>query len=415
MFIQGKKHTTSQPKLAAYKFGYLLPVLGHADLLAGKKHQNILFEMRQLVDIDDENYDALYTSAIQNFVEFVQILPSQDNGALSGLLNEGLARALMGLKYFKAEQPLHEPIDPLMMYAVFSAALLCDISKVVINQHITLVDSDGDFFADWRPFEGTMNEFADFYKIYPIAPHFQRLETMIIPLLARQLMPKLGFIWISSDPQVFADWIEAISGTGGEGIRRLIDTLMLMKHEEILELLRQLHQVPVDMLENDATPDGDKFLDWLIKELKDDKLKTNSADASVHVTDTGIILEKKLFKQFADLYGLRSNTVFQQFGNLLGIAKKGGGDFAFDQFFSKYQIAKGAPSSNATFNSPFANKNTSIREGLLLADPGRVLMSAQVPAVSNMMSKLQSKQSAQSTRSLPLTQQQGMKVTLKAK
>jgi hypothetical protein len=130
--------------------------------------------------------------------------------------------------------------------------------------------------------------------------------------------------------------------------------------------------IQVQINEAPATEYGDQFLEWLRERIETGQVKINSADASVHVTADGVLLERKLFKQFADLSSVPTNmnVVFTQFGNMMGIASKGGGDYLHAQFFSEYPDV-GA--KHASFTSPFAGKKHSTRTGVLVTDTALVL------------------------------------------
>ena len=193
MFIDGTIGHAKPTNMQTYKAGHLLPVLSAKELLATGPHHGLLAQTRDLAGLPDHYFETLYEALINHFAEFVQVLPTQNNGMLNGLLNQSLARAMKALQNFLLEHT-GEPADPLLNYAVFTAALLTDVSKVIINQKIAIVDENGVYIDHWRPYEGSLLGRAEYYKIYPIAPLYQRLEHSITPLLARQLLPEIGFL-----------------------------------------------------------------------------------------------------------------------------------------------------------------------------------------------------------------------------
>lgn len=384
MFVKSKTKNVARPtNLQVYKSGHLLPVLRAGELLGNPRLQSLIEDVQKLCKLPNDYFESLYETAIHNFAEFVQILPMKVNRPLSGLLNQSLARANLVLKNFILEQGKN--IDPLWNYAVFTAALFSDVSKVIINQKIIIVDKEGNFIDDWRPFEGSMVSLGKYYKIYPIANVFERLRHTITPLLARQLLPELGFLWLTSDPKVFADWMDALRGDDDRG-GKVSRALALIRREDEIALFESIPRIDVEQLESEATVHGEAFLNWLKNAIANNDIKINSSDAHVHVVEPGVLfLEKKIFKQFSDLYNVpvSMHAVFTQFGNMFGIEKKGGGDYVFDQYFSP------ANESQSTQTVSFTTQTNRFRDGLVLSDPNIVFVSKQVPSVSPLMKELQ--------------------------
>lgn len=377
MFLNNKFHLRSGAQQKTYQPGKLLPVLQPAVLLGGHGLQALSQTLSRLVDIPTAEYDRLYQETINRFAAFVQVLPTQFNGPLSGLLNEGCARALLMMQQVK--ETITQP-DPMLSFASFSAALLLDVSRVLVNQSIVMTNGDGDYFGDWLPFTGDLVEQAEFYKPYELGPSFVRLDSTLTPMLAQQLLPREAFLWLSSDMALFAEWLDVLRGdrvTGG----RLNHLLSLIPQDEFLKLLQSLQQVPVEFLSSPDTEFGDIFIEWLKDGIASGEVQVNTPDAGVHVVADGVFLEKqKIFHQFAEATKLpvNMNVVFRQLGNMFGIASKGGGDFLNRQYFS--QGAKGGR-SQVSFSSSLASQSKA-RSGLVIANAGLVFKNGQPPVVT---------------------------------
>ena len=175
---------------------------------------------------------------------------------------------------------------------------------------------------------GSMLHLGHYYRLMEVAPAYRRLEVAINSILARQIMPETGFLWLSSHWRVFADWLDALNG-GGAGGERITHLFTLIKLEDLLELLKELQGFHVDVLEPDANEQGEQFFIWLKEGIEDGSLAVNTADARIHVLEDGVFVDKQLFKQYVDLISTPVNihTVFTQFGNAMGIVKKSGQDF----------------------------------------------------------------------------------------
>lgn len=369
--------SSSASRVPKYKEGHVLPVLGAHELLKSERFQSIINELRATVNLPPEYFDSLYLSLLERFSEFVQLIPIQPFGALSGLLAQGMARSLLALKAYYSED---KEADALMVYAIFSAALFLDVSKALINQKISIVSEAGEFVDDWRPFEGSLRDHdAGFYKMYPVNPLYQRLDQSIKPLLARQLMPGLGFLWIAGDPAIFAEWLDALRGDALQGgTVNLI--LALVKDSELEQLMRELFLLEYEALPSLENQHGEEFYKWLKNGLESGDIQSNLAEALVHVVPEGVLLERKLFKQFTDVYNtpVAMNVVMAQFGNLMGISAKGGSDFVHQQYFSKYADPSRAGSANTY--AALTQASRSMREGLVVSDSSKIFIKGDIPS-----------------------------------
>lgn len=389
MFIKGIMSNFSSAKRQTYREGYLLPVMTAETLLSAGRHQAVLRQLKDTCGLPEKYYEAFYLSAVESFLEFVQVLPTEFTGPLCGLMNEGLSRAMIAMQTYQLEHA--KKIDPLKSYAAFTAGLFRGVSRVLMNQRVVLTDKEGNFVENWHPFSGSMVGRAEYYRLLPLAAVYQRLDVTLRHLLARQLMPEQGYQWIATDLHVLADWFDAVSGEEGGG-GALAHTLALTKNDDVLALQNSLVQVPVEQKDSTATRHGQAFYRWLVDGLEKGKIKVNSSDALVHTVKEGVFLERPgLFKEFSEVYNqtVTLNVVYAQFGNLMGIVKKGGYDLMNAQYFSDYG---GTADAGATaFASPIAGKNQNLRDGMVLADPSRVFLNARIPAITPLMRQMQAK------------------------
>lgn len=390
MFEKGIISGFASSKQQAYKEGYLLPVLEAETLLEAGRHHAIFRQLRDICGIPEEYYDAFYQAVINNFVEFVQVLPTEFDGPLCGLMNEGIARAMIAIQAYQLEHAKN--IDPLKSYAVFTAALFQDISHVIMNQRVLLTEEDGNFVDYWNAFEGSMVGQADYYRMIRLAPVYQRLDYTLRHLFARQLMPDAGYQWLSSDLHLLADWFDAISGDDSQG-GVLAHSLSIVKREDVVALHNSLVQVPVQQKESPSTEHGQAFYDWLRDRIDSGLTVVNTAESGLHITNEGLFLERnKLFKDFTDVYSqpVALQVVYEQFGNLMGIPKKGGYDLMHAQYFSETASDAG-DAATRTFGSPISGRQASLRDGMVLSDPGMVLNNARIPSVSPLLRSMQVK------------------------
>lgn len=322
------EHNTSSQ--ITYKEGQLLPYLSPTDLLESFKFQSIISTISELADVSSEHFSALYLKLIYQFANVTQSLPRQTNGRLGELLKESLARAILAL-----QQAHQDKQTPLQKYAIFSAALLNDINKIVLNHIVIICDDKGNYLREWNPFEGAMNLAQnEYYKLHPKHSLNQRLRTSMNILLARQIMPKMGFSWISSHFATHTQWLDALNeeDSGSGTLKRYLSLILL---EDLEALLAKLGQLDLDMIHPLETKDGEAFYRWLRDGINNDTIKVNTADADIHTTDAGMFIDNKVIKQFVDLSPgtISLYAVRQQFYNAFGIAIKDGNDFTTAMFY----------------------------------------------------------------------------------
>src|SRR3989338_1299238 len=357
MFIKGSSGVAAHPILHTYEEGYLLPVLSGDELLFGHRHKGLMRQFRDLVEMSDADFACTYGELLENFMEFVQILPHKSNGILGSLLNYSLARtSAVFVKYCQLRKG---QTTPLLKFAVFSAALLKDIGRVMSNQRIMLTNQDGEFITEWNPLSGFMIDQGQFYKMYPISAMYLKIEKEVTPLLARQLMPHDTFLWLSNDIAIFTDWLAALLDQEGAGAKEITWIISLIKREDIIAILNTLDGALIEQQVPLATELAEEFFKWLKEAIEKGEVAVNTDDAGIHVVNEGVFIEKKIFKQFADLSKMAINfaTVFAQFGNAMGITSKGGGDFFHAQYFS------GKVGGYGTFGAKDAHV---VREGMVV-------------------------------------------------
>ena len=296
MFVTGHISKKQGASHKIYSAGSVLPVLTAAELFNSSRHQGLLRQLRGMIFMEDDTYEEFYESTLNHFAEFVQVMPRDINGPLSHLLNEGIARATIAIKTYLAAGGNS---DPLVMYAIFTAALFRDVSRVITNHKVVVCEEGGAYIDDWQPFASSLVKVTQFYKLYPLAPIYQRLDNKLVPLLAKQLMSERAFLWIASDLQLFADWLDVLSGEEGQG-GAVSHTLSLMRQDDILNLINGLVDIPVEMLVGEDTQYGDLFYAWLKEGIEKGTIAINTADAGVFMTVDGVFLERnKIFHTFA--------------------------------------------------------------------------------------------------------------------
>ena len=286
-----------------YQLGQVLPVWPASKLLVGIRQQAVLMEIQQLSGFSEAHFKALYRPVIDRYAEFVQVLPDQPQAALGGLLNLGLSRGLLALRQFVAEASHKWNADPLINYAIFTAALFFDVAKAISQQRIVICDSEGKYRQDWYCYLGSMlDQGYEFYKMYSYdLSVYQALNHEAAALLARQMMPQEGFVWLSSDLELFIDWLDALRGGAGESGRKVSRILSLILNDDLMAFLKDLGQIPIEIFNPKEMPLQDQFLIWLREGIANKTIALNTNDAGVHLLDNGILfINNEMFKRFLE-------------------------------------------------------------------------------------------------------------------
>lgn len=334
------KSANQQKKSITFSEKQLFPVASAEVLLSTAQNQGLISDIKERVAMPEQHFRVLYQGLINDFAEFVQILPVANRGILGGILQEGLRRALFALEVPEKGKPR---MHPLWTYVLFSAALLFDVARVVEDRMVVISDQRGAFLKKWQPLEGSMLDLGDYYKIRRGGGMQPWLCRRMTPLLAYKLMPEAGFKWIASKPQALNVWMYLLSdeaaSAGGYG-RKLNKALQLLS--EFRLSLDYFINIPVEPTVPVETALGEEFAEWLKNGIEDGTIALNEADANVFMVDEGLFLEAPaIFEEF-NKFGKTATdwrVVSQQF-NELGFAPLSGDDYKFQQYFSNYPETK---------------------------------------------------------------------------
>lgn len=365
--FEKEKRNGSHRGLDFYKPGQIVPVHTAKNLLNAMPSAAWLQQLSDHLGLPSEHFHALYQQLAENFAIFVQLLPVALGGALGGILSEAFFRAELSLTALKAEQNWDS--DFRKTYAVFSAALLQHIEKVMVHQKVLLTDAEGHFVCFWAPFQGAMQmEQATFYQIQPCISGLQRNSHLLAAIFSYLLMPPVGLSWLAEDVVLFAEWLRVISGEGDQSSGHLKAVISQLPKNES----RAWQGLLVQGVDANGLLHGAAFLEWLRKGLAEGSIKMNNAEAGVHVVDGAVFLEYPLiFKAFCDQYPKAVNAflVYQQVHDCLGIPRRDPNAPAHDQFIATYPDSARVVQRSAG-TGPFAGRERSIRYGIRISDAG---------------------------------------------
>jgi hypothetical protein len=216
------KKTTDQKKpLASTKRSAITPAIHPVEaldvLIAEKKLTLLIERIRLLAHISEKYWDLLYLPALSHYVEFVQSLPAISYPQFNknkGLLELGIRRCIESLllhrKYHPTQHKKPEQLSPqeaLITYALFTASLFYGLGHVGANYWVSLCDSQGFHGKRWNPIAGSMQTQGTYYRCSFEAFNRDQFSNYMTPIFAKNLMPQLGFVWISQDRELFEAWL----------------------------------------------------------------------------------------------------------------------------------------------------------------------------------------------------------------
>jgi hypothetical protein len=411
--ILGKRpHTKSQTTIEFNRVVY--PCLSSEEMLSSAEHAKLLTRLSELVGLPADYHQTLYLDLIDNFANFVQILPNSNHAQIGSILNHGLQRALYALQVHR--EKTDDPHNHLMSYTIFSAALLFEIGKVIDDRKISICDKEGKFIADWSPFQGPISDIGHFYKIREVPDMPNQYHLQINPILARQVMPSVGYHWIAEHPKMLHAWLAMLAGKEptSEGFSHLLEIVKLWLKGGLGDQRFFFPEIDLDNFEPVETSAGERFLAWLKKGLADGSIDTNGKDAMAHMTPEGLFLEAPaIFEKFSSEHEKYKNctnwaVVVAQF-NAIGVTKLSGGDVKYDQYYAENPSAKGvsatgvharkgvfaaAATATAATNlseryqgsqAKVAAQAMAMKEGLIISKPEIAFGTSPIPPVSALL------------------------------
>ena len=297
-------------------------------LLSQTKRQQLCVKYKHLLSFSEENFQQFAQPLLNNFAEFVQLLPETRNSYYSktgGMLDHALERSYSALEkcraYFlpgKTKTGVLTQPQTLWAYTLFSAAIFYGIGKIITDLSVELTDKYGKLIGQWHPLNGSMLKQSSHYNYDFKPPGDDAFKRRLTLLLARQLMPESGFRWIATDNEVLRIWLALLDGDV-EGSGTWGPILIQSDAEAIISFFHTLEPSPGtysadgaqftdinSMFSTDSTDHGKgaeavntvkAFLEWLNKTIESGKL--NMGQAPLHSVPGGLLMTEEVFKLFS--------------------------------------------------------------------------------------------------------------------
>lgn len=296
-------------------------MLTAAQVLADNKRQELLQKMRSYSGLETVRYDSLCVTLIDNLTHYCQNLPESTNSYYAqagGLVDHALNRTeaalslLQEFMIYDKKEGLSEE-QKLWQYALYSAAILQGIGKLVIDYQINLFDSNGQALKQWNPLLETLVNVGSYYDYEFQKEKDVEFRRRLNLLMAKNLMPASGFAWIASNQQVLAVWLALLNedqrsaGTLGALLIRA-DAIAIQRYfnEFLIRAAsgrgRALGRagtfsggVPETVTEKEQSI-GAEFIQWLIKALGEGLIMINKAP--LMMVPGGFLMCPEMFQLF---------------------------------------------------------------------------------------------------------------------
>ena len=356
----------------------LFPVVTADRLLKQAGHQKLLQKIQREVAQHDDRYHIIYEPLIHQFVEYTQILRDVGKRSNEQLMNVGLERA-----YYITSQYVKDhgkEADFVYVYALFSLALLLDIGRVDYGRAIHICNKGGVFLKEWNPLIcGSLIDEGDFIKIRETVSYSEKLANAITPVLAQKVVPDVGFICLSQQPDLLATWLSVLAREDNGNDSLSTDMKMYNKSFDQTRG-KLLEDVLIEGLLIEGLQAGEAFWKWLKEGLKDKTISVNEKNSRVHKVAGGLYIDyKTLAKDFSSIYGSKFPNwvvVSGQF-NSMGLAKLSGHDYKFDQFFGKTkQFGLGGMFTSGTQKTGKIAGSIKSPDGLVIDDMRKLISSS---------------------------------------
>lgn len=310
-------------------------------LLSSIQRRTIVDNIKNIINISEDLFKIFYENLITDFIEFVQILPVNNEARLASLMDEGLYRAYLALQEYKLDSS--EDFDPLIAYVIFTTSLLFDIGCIIENRTVIICSKTGEFIQKWNPHQGPMQIEQGFYRIRRGGGTSSWSSRRLTVLFASLLMPIDGMAWIHNNSNVYNIWL-ALLNYDREGAGRF--SIYLDRALDLLErykLGNEFAAMPISpdlVRQSQGMEEAESFMEWLANAIKSGQVTINSEDSHAFLFKEGLLLTADILKKYGDSL---SKDIAQE--TLLNQLKKlGVGEDKLASYISKAQAARSSGS-----------------------------------------------------------------------
>jgi hypothetical protein len=293
-------------------------------LLALERRQTQIRTFLGLLSFSPERYEQIADPLLVSVASFLGEIPETRNSYFcnrGGFLDHSLSRTEAALTlardYFvdengeKAEELSQD--QKRWMYALFSAALLRGIGKLITDFIIECYDQDGSHLGRYQPLNKSLLSFKGCYDYEFSEPEPDLFVKRSTIFLAHKLMPEKGLLWIGERKAVFAVWLALLDEDerGAGSLGHLLDTadaMAILKffNERALSQYGERRGIqsttfvsPEErtvLKEGELSQTGVEFIKWLAQKLAAGTIMINKAP--LLMVPGGMLMNADIFKLF---------------------------------------------------------------------------------------------------------------------
>lgn len=214
-----------------------LPVLDYVSLVERTASGPLIELLRIKLGMPREVFDSAVRPVIEGYAQYVQLLPAVPPRQATSrwLLVDALTSVLRALDYRRGQiLPRGAPPEVIgaqmhrWTYAVFIAALLCDIDGAMNELKVTIWGRDGREVL-WMPSTGAMQ--ASGAQRYRVECVERTATTTSSPgslalLRMDRIVPPAVFAWLTADPEPMGELRSFLAGDGSAGSGAIASIVM---------------------------------------------------------------------------------------------------------------------------------------------------------------------------------------------
>ncbi len=275
-FLWGKQ----SPGFVVPKQNRLMRKLNAEELLT--PHADKMEEIREMVGLTPEHFEHYYKQPIARYAELIQLSPASElhhHAHPGGMIEHNLDVVINALRIRRGQilppgivaEEIERKKD-IWTYAVFSAALLHDVGKPMVDFY--LMDSKG---RTWNLM--STHEIPDPYEVHYHKDREHKLHERVPLLAMHKIMNARAIEWLASDQLVFKNLMYFLSG---DYSNTPILSEIVQKADQLsvaLQLGSDLNQVAAT---TQNRPLHERFLHTIQLLLSEDALPLNRKGAAVY-------------------------------------------------------------------------------------------------------------------------------------
>ena len=317
-------------------------------------YKEVVESFRSLLSVPSDLFDQFYHQLLVRYADFVQLIPEQESLPSHSMLGNALKRTYTVLKTIipllqarEGKRFFQTSKGARLLYAIFSAMLLFRVAKLFADKHIVLCNDKGQFLANWRYFDQPMTKSGRYFKMRSGDCMPAPVIADMTIVLAKQMMPELGFAWLAEDKVLLGQWFKALNIYdelfGVHDISLDVDALMHASH------LHFEHEV--DFTISDATLLGEAFWEWLCEHVSKQSDSLSLESDGIGLVDGELLFDvDRLVEAYAKERQVQAQQVYDQLAHL-GISQVTGDDLVFRQLVAA-QSHSGVVSSGLYAQKP---------------------------------------------------------------